>query len=68
MRAGFDLIVLVGGISHARQDGWQGMLQIIQDLKDVNYDGYISLEEFGPGDDETKIAEQGAYLKKLING
>ena len=41
--------------------------QIIQDLKDVNYDGYLSLEEFGPGDDETKISEQGAYLRKLIN-
>lgn len=50
------------------REGMANIPQIIQDLKDVNYDGYISLEEFGPGDDETKISEQGAYLRKLING
>ncbi len=40
--------------------------QIIQDLKDVNYSGYLSLEEFGPGDDDVKVREQGAYVQRLI--
>ena len=38
--------------------------QIIQDLKDVGYRGYISLD---PGDDEDKISSQGKYLKTLID-
>ncbi len=50
------------------REGVANIPQIIQDLKDVNYRGYISLEEFGPGEDETKISEQGAYLHKLITG
>jgi sugar phosphate isomerase/epimerase len=50
------------------REGVANIPQIIQDLKDVNYTGYLSLEEFGPGDDETKISEQGAYLHKLITG
>jgi sugar phosphate isomerase/epimerase len=48
------------------REGVADIPQIIQDLKDVGYAGYISLEEFGPGDDEDKIAEQGAYLRQLI--
>lgn len=52
----------------ALQEGVANIPQIIQDLKDVNYDGYISLEEFGPGDDDEKIRDQGAYLQKLIQG
>ncbi len=50
------------------REGLANIPQIIQDLKDVNYAGYLSLEEFGPGDDDAKIRDQGAYLKKLING
>jgi len=50
------------------REGMANIPQIIQDLKDVNYDGYISLEEFGPGDDDAKIGEQGVYLRKLISG
>ena len=50
------------------REGVANIPQIIQDLKDVNYAGYLSLEEFGPGDDDVKIGEQGAYLRKLING
>ena len=46
--------------------GMADIPQIIQDLKDVGYQGYISLEEFGPGDDEEKISSEGAYLKELI--
>lgn len=40
--------------------------QIIQDLKEVCYTGHISLEEFGPGDDDEKLRDQGAYLHRLI--
>ena len=40
--------------------------QIIQDLKNVGYTGYIALEEFGPGDDDEKVSGQGAYLRHLI--
>jgi sugar phosphate isomerase/epimerase len=42
--------------------------QIVQDFKDVGYAGYLSLEDFGPGDDEAKLREQTAYLRKLIAG
>ena len=42
--------------------------QIVQDMKDVGYSGYLSLEEFGPGDDDEKVSEQGAYLRNLIEG
>ncbi len=48
------------------REGMADIPQIIQDLKDVGYQGYISLEEFGPGDDEKKISGEGAYLKELI--
>lgn len=41
--------------------------QIIGDLQAVGYDGYVSLEEFGPGDDEEKIRAHGAYLRHLID-
>jgi len=30
--------------------------------------GEASLEEFGPGDDADKVRDQGAYLRKLIEG
>ncbi len=42
--------------------------QIIQDFKDVGYEGYLSLEDFGPGDDREKLGGQAAYLRKLIGG
>jgi sugar phosphate isomerase/epimerase len=40
--------------------------QIVGDLKALDYDGCLSLEEFGPGDDETKIREQGAWLRRWM--
>lgn len=40
--------------------------QIVADFKHVGYQGHLSLEEFGPGDDEGKLRDQGAYLRKLI--
>lgn len=40
--------------------------QIVQDFKDVGYEGYLSLEDFGPGDDGEKLNGQAAYLRKLI--
>lgn len=48
------------------REGMADIPQIIQDLKDVGYRGYLSLEEFGPGDDEEKISNEGAYLKELM--
>ncbi|MBS09997.1 MAG: hypothetical protein CME19_00145 [Gemmatimonadetes bacterium] len=48
------------------RDGVADIPQIIQDMKDVGYTGYISLEEFGPGDDDEKVNQQGAYLRHLI--
>lgn len=50
------------------RDGVADIPQVIQDLKDVGYTGYLSLEEFGPGDDDEKVSQQGAYLRHLING
>ena len=49
------------------REGVADIPQIIQDLKDVGYTGHISLEEFGPGDDDQKLSEQGTYLRQLIN-
>jgi sugar phosphate isomerase/epimerase len=48
------------------RDGIADIPQIVQDLKDVGYQGYLSLEEFGPGDDDDKVSSQGAYLRRLI--
>ena len=49
------------------REGVADIPQIIQDLKDVGYGGYLSLEDFAPGDDAHKIKDQGAYLRTLIN-
>ena len=48
------------------REGVADIAQIVQDLKDVGYGGYVSLEEFGPGDDQDKVREQGEYLRKLL--
>ena len=50
------------------REGVADIAQIIQDFKDVGYDGYLSLEDFGPGKDEDKIGQQGSYLQGLIDG
>jgi len=50
------------------RDGVADIPQIIQDMKDVGYEGYMSLEEFGPGDDDAKVRDQGAYLRHLVQG
>lgn len=50
------------------RDGVADIPQCIQDMKDVGYTGYLSLEEFGSGDDDKKVSEQGAYLRHLISG
>ena len=49
----------------ALQEGVANIPQIVEDLRDVGYAGYVSLEEFGPGDDDEKTKGQGAYLKTL---
>jgi sugar phosphate isomerase/epimerase len=50
------------------RDGVADIPQLIQDMKDLGYKGYMSLEEFGPGDDDEKVGQQGAYLRHLISG
>ncbi len=49
----------------ALEEGVADIPQIIEDLRDLGYAGYVSLEEFGPGDDDEKIKGQGAYLRTL---
>lgn len=41
--------------------------QIVADLQAVGYQGFLSLEDFGPGDDAEKIHTQGAYLRSLLS-
>ena len=48
------------------REGVADIPQIVQDLKDVGYAGYLSLEDFGPGEDDVKVKEQGQYLQKLV--
>ena len=38
---------------------------ILDDFRHVGYEGWLSLEDFSPGDDETKLREQCAWLKSL---
>ena len=40
--------------------------QIVADFQAVGYDGCLSLEDFGPGDDSAKVASQGSYLRQLL--
>ena len=47
-------------------EGVADIPQIVQDLRDIGYDGYLSLEEFGPGDDEEKVVREAAYLHRLL--
>ena len=49
------------------REGIADVGQIIRDFKDVGYAGYVSLEDFGPGDDDTKLGEQGEYLRRLLD-
>jgi sugar phosphate isomerase/epimerase len=39
--------------------------QVIEDLQAVGYEGYLSLEDFAPGDTEAKVREDIAYLRVL---
>lgn len=48
------------------REGVADIAQIVQDFKDLDYRGYLSLEDFGPGADEDKVRGQGDYLKGLI--
>ena len=48
------------------REGVADIPQIVRDLQDVGYEGYLSLEEFGPGEDAVKVKEEGAYLRSLM--
>ncbi len=41
---------------------------ILADLRHVGYAGWLSLEDFSPGDDRDKISSQGAWLRALGAG
>jgi len=47
------------------QSGLADIAQIVADLRAVGYQGFLSLEDFGPGEDWEKIQQQGAYLRSL---
>ena len=48
------------------KEGIADVARIVGDLKAVGYEGYISLEDFGPGEEDDKVRDQGAYLRDLI--
>ena len=48
------------------KEGVANIAQIVEDFKAVGYQGCLSLEDFGPGEDEAKVKDQGAYLRQLI--
>ncbi len=48
------------------REGIADIARIVSDFKDVGYSGYLSLEDFGPGEDDAKVGEQGAYLRRLL--
>jgi sugar phosphate isomerase/epimerase len=48
------------------QGGIANIAQIVADMQAVGYQGFLSLEDFGPGDDAEKIRTQGAYLRSLL--
>jgi len=47
------------------RDGVANIAQIVGDFQAVGYQGYLSLEDFGPGDDAEKVRGQGEYLRSL---
>ncbi len=48
------------------KEGIANVAQIVGDLNAVGFNGHISLEDFGPGEDDDKVRAQGAYLRELI--
>jgi len=66
LTGGTDRIAFTWSFTELRR-GVADVPQIIRDLQAVGYDGFVSLEEFGRGDDEEKIRAQGAYLRHLID-
>jgi len=48
------------------QEGVADIPQIVRDLQEVGYAGYLSLEEFGPGDDDEKVKREAEYLRRLL--
>lgn len=48
------------------QEGVADIPQIVRDLQEVGYGGYVSLEEFGPGSDDEKVKREAEYLRRLL--
>ncbi len=49
------------------REGAAPIARIVADLTGVGYTGFLSLEDFGPGDDTEKVRDQGGYLRQLMN-
>jgi len=47
------------------REGQVNWLEVLQALKTVGYDGWLSFEDFSPGDTRTKLAANIEYLRKL---
>jgi sugar phosphate isomerase/epimerase len=50
------------------REGVADVPQILADFKAVGYQGCLSLEDFGPGEDDEKVEGQGRYLRRLLEG
>jgi sugar phosphate isomerase/epimerase len=48
------------------QAGVADIAQIVADFRAISYAGCLSLEDFGPGEDDEKVGGQGAYLRRLL--
>ncbi len=55
-----------GGQSVALGEGGAYWPEVIAALKSVGYDGYLSLEDFAPGESREKIARDVRFLKDVL--
>ena len=51
----------------ATKDGSVSWPEVLVALDKVGYQGWISFEDFGPGDTKTKLSEDLAYVKELVD-
>ena len=51
----------------ATKDGSVSWPEVLLALDKVGYQGWISFEDFGPGDTKTKLSEDLAYVKELVD-
>jgi sugar phosphate isomerase/epimerase len=51
----------------ATKDGFVDWTEVLLALDKVGYSGWLSFEDFSPGDTESKLANNISYLKGLVN-